>query len=88
MPNNASRINTRIHHLSQVGFGIAAVDGAAGQVDDDVRFVDVLLPIAECFAVPAGGRVFAAPRQDHDLVAEGLEMSFKDVSDLARAARD
>jgi hypothetical protein len=88
LPNNARRIHSRVHHLLQVLCGVAAVNGASGQIDYDIRPVDMLSPPADRFAIPAFGFVISMATKNNNLIITRFKMSLEHLSDLARATWD
>lgn len=89
--DNASGLHTRVEDLGPILGVVAAIDTSAGEVDHDVRAVELFGPVTDGDAVPRDD----APRcravrtaQDDHLVTGVLKGASEDRSHLTGSARD
>ena len=61
LADHARRVDARAHHLREVGVRVAAVDAAAGEIDDDVGAVELARPRPDRAPVPGAPCARASP---------------------------
>ncbi len=89
LAEQAGAANARIVDGDAIGFSVAAVDAAAGEIDAHVGALEVLGPWADGLAVPAHGllrRRIGQPRQHGHVVATLLKIAGEHLADLAAAS--
>src|SRR3954470_6699224 len=87
---DSAGIDPGLHDLAPVLFRIAAVDTAAGHVDDDVHALEGFDPITRPLAIPldhAPWRLRRMAAEHGDRMSFGGERTGEQRSDLTRAAR-
>jgi hypothetical protein len=81
----------RFHDLPAVPLVVPAVDAPAGQVDNHIRTIHLVAPIAKVESVPLDcrpGRRLHVARHDTNRIALSVKVTSQDLSDLAAATGD
>ncbi len=82
-------MNSGVLDRTAVGRRVAAIHAATGEIDKDVRALQMRGPITQACAVPAHdlpGRESNAACNHHNMLTLTMEMAGKQVSHLAAAA--
>jgi hypothetical protein len=77
--------------MPPVLFVVPTVDASPGEVDDDIRAVDLVRPIADRLAVPfseSPRKVLGVTTENDDIMSVTMKRSCEYGSDLSCSARD
>src|SRR5687768_1909115 len=86
LADDARRGDPRLQDLLAIGGVVATVDAAAREVDNDVRAVDLALPVAAARAIPLDDapRTMVRLAAEHDdVVAVAVKGAREDRADLS-----
>ena len=89
--DHTSRKNSRLLDRSSILGVVTTIDAATGEIDHNIRAIDLVLPFAEMRAVPTDDpprRALQPAAQNDDVVVVGMKCSGEYRPNLARAARN